>query len=255
MSVYHTGAAARVPASIMRIRLFAFVTLIFLLAAPSAYGDFLYLRDGTVLRGTLVRVTADSLGFRTSFGPIVRVERARVARVVFGGASEEVTPAPARERAHPASIARDDRATGSVIVTFRNRSVSSKIRVDRGRDLAGHMRANRLMEILLVDGDTAYVHIDSTVDKTVYQGPKRFYKNTITLKDISVQVAAGVHQCTLLVANVDGDRYADRFDPAPLSLEFGLGEVRVPPHGTARFHLGLRRGKLLLGRPEFYLVK
>jgi hypothetical protein len=107
------------------------------------------------------------------------------------------------------------------------------------------------MQVLLVDGDTAWVYADTTTDKVIYQGPDRTYKNSIELRDIRVRVSAEVHAVALIVFNRGEVEYADRFDDKPLRLEYAIGDLRVDPGSERRVTMGISRGKLRMGQPRF----
>ncbi len=224
-------------------------------AFAGALADTVYLRDGTVLKGRVLWMRADSLAVRTGFGATLRIARTHVARVVVGdspGAAAQAAPEP-RAAGRGAAVSPGD--SSRLVITFKDRELSSRIDVDRGRDRAAKLAAVRAIQLVLVDGDTAWARIDSTIDKVVYRGPVRGYRNTIRLKDVDVRVPAGRHQVSLVVRNLGSTEWADAFEPRPIDLEIGLGEIDFRPGAAARFHVGIRRGKLRLGRPELYVVE
>jgi hypothetical protein len=93
------------------------------------------------------------------------------------------------------------------------------------------------------------------MDKTIYRGPERIYKNTIEIVDIAAKVPAGKRNVTVSVRNLGIGGYLDAFDGEPVNLETGLGTVELTPGGEVRFQVGISRGKLRLSRPEIYLVE
>ena len=213
-------------------------------------GDTLHLRDGSILRGQVIGFSADTLRFRTSFGSEIRVERDRIAWIDF--TDSVVTPGTAPGVAAAGAVQSGE---GSIAVTFKDKKVSSKIVVTKNKDEAAHLRANWIMQLLIVDGDTAFSYVDSTMDKTIYEGPDRKYKNVIEIKDIYVELSVGLHQLTLVVRNVGLEDYSDRFDGGPVNMEFVIGDVKVVADRENRVHIGMSRGKLRTKKPKFYRVE
>ena len=207
-------------------------------------GDTVYLTDGSSLNGKVRSFANDTLVFNSAFGD-VKIPRENIASIVFGDSAM----APPSGVAALAAGAEPD--SGDIVVTFRDRKLSSKIKVTKKKDEEGHFRANAILQMLLVNGDTAWVYADTTMDKTIYKGPDRIYKNDIELKDIYLRVPAGVHALALVVYNRGEVEYQDSFDSKPLHMEYTIGDVRVDADSERRVHIGIARGKLKMGKPRF----
>lgn len=226
--------------------------------AGVARADVVYLRDGTVLRGTVLWMRPDSLAVRTSFGATLHLDRGVVRRVVVGrDVTPSAAPVPGSSGGAGAadSTALANAEPARLVVTFKDRRLSSRIAVQRGHDLEAKLRALQAVELVLVDGDTAFAYVDSTIDKTIYQGPVRAYRNHIDLEDVDVSVPAGRHRVTLVVRNRGARRWRSAFQPRPIEIEIGLGEIDFRPGRAARFHVGIRRSRLGRKPPEFYVVE
>jgi len=230
-----------------------FLALLLLVPALTL-GDTVFLTDGSSLKGKVKTFANDTLVFNSTFGD-VRIPRERIASIVFG---DSVTAPPsglggaAAVGAGAAAVAASSEPdSGEIVVTFKDRNLSSKIKVTKKKDLEGHLRANTILQVLLVNGDTAWVYADTTMDKTIYKGPDRIYKNTIELQDIRVLVEAGVHAVSLVVFSQGEQEYADRFDSKPLHLEYAIGDLRVDANSERRVNMGISKGKLSMGKPRF----
>jgi len=207
-------------------------------------GEVLYLKDGSTIKGELVRVDGGVFFFKTSFGAELRVERAKIARIVFSD-SLAAMPAPP-----PTPVPQTSADAGSLMVTFEDVKVSSKISVNRNRDLDGHLHANRIKQALLVDGREMVARVDSTVDKEIREGPETRYRNDMRPETMTTALAPGQYQCEVTLRNVGLDDYADRFvDTVDYSIRLTNivirpGEVTLVRIGKARTKLGLGKGRL-----------
>lgn len=207
-------------------------------------GDVVRLKDGSTINGKVVSLVGDTLTIRTSFGATLRVPRASVSVVSFGDTLAALPPAAqAPER-------KAEGGMGTIGVTFVDDNLSSKIGIYRNRDKEALMRANWIKVSLIVDEVEVYASIDSTMDKTIYQGPTRLYKNTIEFEDFDVDVPAGFHHAALLVRNVGLDDYKDAFDGDPLDMRLNLDNIQVSADKTLRVRVGIKRGKLRMGKPQ-----
>jgi hypothetical protein len=214
-------------------------------------GDVVRLKDGSTIKGTVVSLVGDTLSVRTSFGATLRVPRATIALVSFTDSLTAIPPAlSATQPAKPAARPAPNRS-GQIGITFVDDKLSSKIEVERRRDESGHLRANWIEVLLFVDDAVVYSTIDSTMDKTIYNGPVRVYKNTIELEDFHVDVPAGFHHAALVVRNVGFDEYKDDFDGGPLDVRLNLDNMQVAAGKTVRVRVGIDRGKLRMGKPSF----
>jgi hypothetical protein len=212
-------------------------------------GDVVRLKDGSTLKGTVVSLHGDTLIVRTSFGPELRVPRASVAVISF---SDTLPPPPAPMAQRPAAAAG---GTGRIAVMFADRDLSSKVVVVRGKDEARRLRANWIEQVLIVDDQVVYTAVDSTMDKTIYNGPERSYKNAIELEDFEVEVPAGMHHVSLVVRNRGGNDHADWFEDDPLDLVLPLDNTTITAGKTFRVKVGISRGRLRMGTPRFERVE
>ncbi len=211
----------------------------------SVQTDVLYLKDGSVLVGKLVKTARDTVYFETSFGTHMKVCRTRVLRIQFGDSISSGREHLAFPRAKPAD-------PGSLVVSFSDLKISNKIIVHRNRDYARHEQANAIESILIVDGETVASYVDSTMDKTVRKGPDKILKNTIKLTDFHVALDSGPHNCLIIVRNPPRSAYENHFEHERLNLKLSLRDVIVYPGRTTQVEIGLKRGTLGLGTPRLY---
>lgn len=231
------------------IRLVAWLVVAAVLVPALASGDVVRLVDGSTLRGRVVSLGADTLVVRATFGSEVRIPRDQIRWIGFGD-SLAVPQAPAAGAGQAKAAGGD----GHISVTFLKRGLSSRVVVDRHKDREAHLRANWIIERFLVDGKEVFSCTDSTMDKTIYDGPDRVYKNSMDLKDFSVAVPAGMHQCMLIVENAGKDQFRKDFDPEPLSIELHVDNVVVTAGKVRRVTVDVSHGLLRLGQPHLELV-
>jgi len=197
-------------------------------------------------------MVADTLLFRLSFGGEVRVPRERIVWIDLTD-SVRVMESPAATTPELGAVSSPN-DSGEVAVTFKDRRLSSKIVITKKKDWDGHLRANWIVQTLLVDGEEVHTVVDSVMDKTIYKGPDRILKNDVELVDMFARVPAGSHQCAVLVRNYGADTYRERFDGEPLHVEF-TADVQVYDGRETRLHLGLDRGRFRTKLPRLYRVE
>jgi hypothetical protein len=217
-----------------------------LLVPVVVYGAVIKLKDGSTLRGKLVRMEGDSLTVKLSIGSTVRVHRSLVESIEFTDSIVAPAPVPAQ----PTTTA--PKGVGTISVVFEDRNISSKITVEKKKEWDAHERSNDIIVELVVDGLVAYSAVDSTTDKTIYKGHEKQLKNNAELADFNVQVPAGPHRCSVVVRNRDPDTFRDDFEPSPLSAVLDLGEINVTPGGFARVDVRIDKGLLRLSSPRLY---
>jgi hypothetical protein len=211
-------------------------------------GEVVRLKDGSTLKGRLVRVDGDTLTIRLSIGSPIKVHRSVVESIVF---SDSMPPSPPAA-ALPAvgSPPADPAGVGTVSVKFEDRKVSSKITIDKKKHWDEKVASNAIMVEFIVDGAVKYTAIDTTTDKTVYLGHDKQLKNDAELADFDVEVPAGARRCSIVVRNQDPDTFRDSFDPAPINAVLDLGEVYVRPGGVVRVDIQIDRGLLRTSSPK-----
>jgi len=212
-------------------------------------GDVVLLKDGSTIKGRVVSLSTDTLTMRTTFGAEVRVPRSKLAQVSFTDSLIVPATLAAPGGAAPARGSAPS-GTGTIAVTFADRGVSSKIAAKARGDQEAYKRANWIEMRLLVDDQVVYTQRDTTMDKVIYNGPERLYRNDIELEDFEVDVPAGPHHARIVVTNLGADDYAGSFDSEPLDLFLNLDNMMVPANRNVRVKVGITRGKLRLGKPK-----
>ena len=246
--------SARKPSG-FRLLLAVWIGLAAVMSTPGQlHPEVLYLKDGSAIRGSVVGLVGDTLTFDPSFGGRMRIARSLIAGIVF---SETATSLPSLtgERAPDRSAAAEADERGYVAVSFKDRGVSSKVVVENKADEAHLLRANWIVQALIVDGDTVFSDVDTTMDKTIYKGHVRLYKNDTELKDIKVPLEPGVHHCVVVAASNGGGWENVEFEKGPLDLGLNLDNVQVFPGRVTRVEVGMKKGRFRLGKPEFYQVR
>jgi hypothetical protein len=226
-----------------RLKLSVFLVVLLVLPAM-LQGEILVLRDGSELKGRIVSFEGDTLVFEPSFGGRIFVHRENIARIVYDEGERRKPAAPATGK-------------GSVSVRFEHRKLSSKVVVTKKlkRNQDEIIRANWIEQYLIVGLDTLFSRVDTTMDKTVYKGHERLYKNSVELEDFQVGVPAGVHRCVLVVRNRGADTHAEVFDDDPLDLRLVFDAVNVVDGLTIPLKVGIDKGFLRLGEPRLVIAE
>ncbi len=210
-------------------------------------GEVVRLKDGSTLKGRLLRVDGDSLTIRLSVGVPIKVHRNAVESIVF---SDSIPPSPAAVPAVAGAGPADPAGVGTVSIKFEDRNVSSKITVDKKKHWDEKVASNAIVVQFVVDGAVKYTAIDTTTDKTIYHGHDKQLKNDAELADFDIEVPAGARRCKLVVRNQDPDTFRDSFDPAPINAVLDLGEVYVRPGGLVRVDVQIDKGFLRTSSPK-----
>ncbi len=238
---------------IKRVGLLAIGLSIVALLPAVTSGEVVRLRDGSTLRGRLVRVAGDSLTFRLNIGTPIVLLRPQVLSIAFDDSvAAAVIAAPAVPAGTTAAAAT---GKGRITVSFKDRELSSKISIDKKKQWDEHVLSNHIVVEFLVDGKALYTAEDSTMDKTIYKGHIQQLKNDIKLQDFTVEAPSGMHQVELVVRNRDSDTFRYDFDPEPLNVVLVLDDFDVRAGGAVRIDVGINRGTISLGRPKFYRLE
>ena len=131
----------------------------------SVPGETIRLKDGSTLKGRLVRVDGDTLTIKLSIGAPITVLRTQVESIAF---SDSLAPIPAGGAiAQPAQAAvAPVTGVGTLSVKFEDRKVSTKISINK-KNWDEKVSSNAILVQLIVDGVVAYTAVDTTMDKTV----------------------------------------------------------------------------------------
>lgn len=231
----------------MSLRWLRLLGLLALLVPAAAPGEVVRLKDQSTVRGRLVQVTGDTLVFKTTFGTL-RFHRSQVVSIVFDDSAQALVAMPVTARADTAGKAR-------IEVAFKDRELSSKIKIDLKKEWDAHIAANHILVELLVDGRVAYSMADTSMDKRINKGHTTVMKNNIELKDFGVDVTSGLHHAVLVVRNRDTVKYRQDFDPEPLDMVVPFDNIRIRPGEVYRLDVGISKGKLKMGQARLVPIK
>jgi hypothetical protein len=221
-----------------------------ILVVPSILsGEILYLKDGSEIRGKTVSLKGDTLTFAPDFGGRIKVHRQDILRLVFEESESGVTTR--KEVTQPAA------GQGVMMIVFEDNKLTSKIKItNKTKKIENDLiKANWIEQLLIVDADTLYARVDSTMDKTIYDGHEKLYKNTIHLEDMSARVDPGVHRCLVVVRNVGADTYKDEFAEGPIALSAEFEMANVHANEQTELRVAIKKGFLRLGQPKLQPLK
>jgi hypothetical protein len=211
--------------------------------------ETLHLKDGSVVKGRFVKTEGDTVFFETSFGTSIRVHKDKVARIDFG---EGPAPAPAASAGD--SSMRTTEAAGTLMVSFEDFELTSKIVMERRGDRNEYERENAIEQALFVDQRKMHSVVDSTTDKVVRSGPETTLRNKARPVEFRVPVGAGTHQCSIVFSNSRAREYAEKFDPSPLAKKLVLDGIVVKPNETTVLRIGMKRKAWRVGKSELVRI-
>ena len=230
-------------------KLIVWACALVLLAAPSILlSDILYLKDGSRIPGRVISFEGDTLFYAPSYGGKISVHRDEVAKIIYDESEDTGTmPVTKTQPTGP----------GVVSVTFKDDKLTSKIKETKKTKKFKEelLKANWIEQLLIIGRDTVYSRVDTTMDKTIYQGHEKLYKNTIRLEDMTATIESGVYQCVVVIRNLGAETHKDAFDEGPLDLRLEFQTVGIHPDQTTRLQIGIKKGMLRLGRPKLYQVE
>lgn len=207
-------------------------------------GEVVRLKDGSTLKGRLIKVEGDTLTIRLSIGAPIKVHRDQVESIVF---TDSMSANPML--AVPAVV---PKGVGTIAVKFEDRKVSTKITIEKKKNWDEKVRSNGIVVEFVVDGGVVYTAADTTMDKTIYLGQEKQLKNDAELADFEVKVASGKHRCKLVVRNQDPDTFHDSFDPEPLNLVLDFDDFTMEPGELVRLDIRMDKGLLRMSSPKLY---
>lgn len=208
-------------------------------------GEKLYLRDGSMLNGTIQALDADSVSITTSFGRRLAFARKDVFRIefsdsaVFSSGLGQGVPAPAEP--------------GSLLVLFEAQELSSKIIVHRDRELELSLEANTIEQLLYIDNVLVFSYSDTSTDKKIRKGDDTILKNTIVLKDIRISLPAGPHMVRLIVGSKGRTAHKARFENEPLLETLERSNLIIYAGNTTRFVIEAKKKKWGMGGSELLI--
>ena len=230
-------------------KLIVWACALVLLAAPSILlSEILYLKDGSRVPGRVVSFDGDTLVYAPSYGGRISVHRDAVAKIVFDESEDTGTMAAAKTQ---------PTGPGVLTVSFKDDKLTSKIAVTKKtkKNTPELLKANWIEQLLIVGRDTVYSRVDTTMDKTIYEGHEKLYKNTIRLEDMKATIESGVYQCVVVIRNLGAGTYKDAFDQGPLDLRLEFQTVGIHPDQTTGLRVGIKKGMLRMGEPKLYQVE
>jgi hypothetical protein len=205
-------------------------------------GEKLYLRDGSILNGTIETLKADSVRIKTSFGTRITISREDIYRIEF---IDSIPPTPA---AAGQSLVTAE--PGSLHVLFASQELSSKIVVHRGKDETLCRDANSIDQKLIIDDELQFAYADTVTDKKIRKGAETIYKNTIKLQDIKISLPAGMHTMRLVIGSRGRIEQEHRFETEPLLESLERNNLVIYPGKTTKLVIEVDRRKWGMGKTE-----
>ena len=155
--------------------------LALLLPGLSAAQERAILQDGTIITGKLIRVSGDTLFFKTSFIDELPVERDIFLSIQFGDQAKSGTT-PSLESPEGA---------GRLLVIITGQDITTSIRFRRSDDRRIAEEANRIFFRITANGRVIYEKMDDETDDEVRSEGWTILKNKLHFGRFDVPLPAG----------------------------------------------------------------
>ncbi|MDH3217145.1 MAG: hypothetical protein OEN01_12805 [Candidatus Krumholzibacteria bacterium] len=232
------------------MRIWKFLGVFALIMVPVlSRGEVVYLKDGSTIQGTVIRLVNDTLYFEADFGSEVRIPKAKVLRIEFLE-TRGLLQGSSMGTSH--SVARESSIAGTLRVHFEPSRFTSRISVHRGKNRDALERANSIEKAFYVSGDKVFSVVDSLTDKVIREGPETILRNDMTPETFSVVVTPGQYNCRLYIGNSRAGDYEDMFIGNPLDNRLVAERVIIQPGQTTELRVGVKR-KLKIGSSYLFL--
>ncbi len=233
--------------STVKIALTLIVSSIACLPGALKAQDTARLRDGTVLSGELLRMSNDTLFFKTSFSDELPVERGQISSIDFGtgeGADGEsqspfIGSAP----------------TGKLLLVITGPSLETSIRFRHSDDREVATFANRIIFQIMANGKVVYEKIDNTTDNEAQSEGWTILKNDFTTGRSEVPLPPGEYVMDVSIGNDLSNDYRKQFHSGEVALSRKKENVTVFEGGVTTLVLEIKKPFLNLGNYDMKWVE
>lgn len=222
------------------IEIFLLLALVFVIdSVPASGQERVTLKDGTVISGQLLRMSGDTLYFKTSFIEELPVGREKVVRIEFGANEEKGTTITSGIEGAP--------GMGKLMLVVTGPDLTTSIRFRRGDDRETAEDANRIFLQISANEKKVFEKIDDVIDNETRSEGWTILKNKFQFGRYEVPLPAGEYRISVFVGNDLANDYRRKFDSGSVSLTESKEDVRVYPDGVTTLVLKSSQPFLSLG--------
>ncbi len=213
-------------------------------AAELAGQERITLRDGTIISGELLRMSGDTLYFKTSFIDELPVGKENLLSIEFeadldaGGVGYSETQGTAR-----------------LMVIVTGPELVTTIRFRRTEDKEVAAEANRILFQIKADEKIVYEKIDKVIDEEVRSEGWTILKNVFPFGRYEVSLPPGEYQISVFVGNDMTDDYRKQFGSGSTALTKTKDRVKLFKGGVTTLVLKSTQPFLSMGSYDLKWVE
>jgi hypothetical protein len=222
------------------VQISVLLSLIFVIGSePISCQERVTLRDGTIISGKLLRVSGDTLYFKTSFIEELPVGKDKIVRIEFEPRAEEGTTI--------ASGVEEPPGMGKLILVVTGSDLTTSIRFRRSDDRATAVEANKILFQITANEKMIYEKIDDVNDNEIRSEGWTILKNKFQFGRYEVPLPSGEYRVSVYVGNDLANDYRRKFDSGSVGLSETKENVRVFNDGVTTLVLKSSQPFLSLG--------
>ncbi len=233
--------------STVKIALTLIVFSIARLPGPLGAQDTARLRDGTVLSGELLRMSNDTLFFKTSFSDELPVERDQIRSIEFG------TGEGADADSHSPYIG--SAPTGKLLLVITGPRLETSIRFRHSDDREAATFANRIIFQIRANEKIVYEKIDDETDSEAQSEGWTILKNDFAIGRCEVSLPPGEYVVGVSIGNDLSNDYRKQFDSGEVAVSRKKDNVRVFEGAVTTLVLETKKPFLNLGKYDIKWVE
>jgi hypothetical protein len=196
------------------------ISLLYMVTCPLLFAqDRITLRDGTVIGGELLRLSGDTLFFKTSFSDELPIGREKIRSIEFD--VEAVTgTSPSPGTGEPSG-------TGKLAVVITGPELITSIRFRRGNEMEEAVEANKIVFRISVDGEVLYEQTDEEIETETRSEGWTILKNKFQYERYEIPLPAGEYLVSIYVGNDLSNEYRQKYNSGSVGLSKTRENVRL----------------------------
>ncbi len=227
---------------------FSLISLLFMVTCTPLFAqERLTLRDGTIIGGELLRMSGDTLFFRTSFSDELPIGRDKIRSIEFDVEADSETSS-LRGTGEPSG-------TGKLAVVITGHDLTTSIRFRKGNEKEKAVEANKIIFRISVDGEVVHEQIDEEIETETRSEGWTILKNKFHYERYEIPLPAGEYQVVIYVGNDLSNEYRQRFPSGSVGLSKTREKVRLFDDRVTTLVLKSKQPFLSLGNYDLEWVE
>jgi hypothetical protein len=216
---------------------------------PLAAEERVTLLDGTVMTGELLRMSGDTLYFKTAFIDELPIARSMILSIEFSRKSGSETSGASVSSGYQAAP-----GMGELMLIITGPELVTTIRFRRGEDRSTAIEANKITLRISANERTVYEKVDDEMDEEINSEGWTILKNKFPFGRYEVPLPAGEYLVSVFVGNDFSNEYRAKFDAGSVGLSESKEKVKVFQDGVTTLVLKSSQPFLSLGKYDLKWV-